>query len=198
MGNGAETQGAWDHSDSVLRLSPQLKLEDGFAPANWRAENSSDADLGSIGPVLLPDGLVFVAGKDGKGYVLHANALGGVGGQMAEMQICNGQAMGGAALVGSQVLVPCTDGVRLVTIRSNGQMSIVWHSPDMTLPVIVGGHTVYGLNKSGVLFATDLNNGQLRINLHTSNQVPSFSTPTLAGRSLFFGTMNGVAAVTFS
>lgn len=198
VGNGEVTHGAWDHSDSVLRLSPQLKLEDGFAPSNWQAENSSDADLGSIGPVLLPDGLVFVAGKDGKGYVLHANALGGVGGQIAETQICNGLAMGGAALVGSQVLVPCTDGVRLVTIKPNGQMSIGWHASDMTLPPIVGGHTVYGLNTKGMLFAADLNSGQVRISLNTSAQIPSFSTPTLSGRSLFFGTDNGVAAVTFA
>jgi outer membrane protein assembly factor BamB len=198
VGNGAETQGAWDHSDSVLRLSPQLKLEDSFAPSNWQAENSSDADLGSIGPVLLPNGFVFVAGKDGKGYVLHANALGGVGGQVAEMQICNGQAMGGAAVVGSQVLVPCNDGVRSVTIESNGQMSSGWHASDMTLPPIVGGHTVYGLNTNGRLFAADLSSGQVRISLNTSVQIPPFSTPMLSGRSLFFGTVNGVAAVTFS
>ncbi len=198
VGNGAETQGAWDHSDSVLRLSPQLQLEDGFAPANWKAENSSDTDLGSMGPVLLPDGFVFVAGKDGMGYVLHANALGGVGGQVAETQICNGLAMGGAALVGSQVLVPCTDGVRLVTIQSNGQMSIVWHSSAMKMPVIVGGHTVYGLSSSGTLFAADMSSGQIRTSVDTSVKIPTFSTPTLSGRSVFFGTVNGVAAVTFS
>jgi outer membrane protein assembly factor BamB len=198
VGNGAETQGAWDHSDSVLRLSPQLQLEDGFAPANWKAENSSDADLGSIGPVLLPDGLVFVAGKDGMGYVLHANALGGVGGQVAEAKICDGQAMGGATLIGSQVLVPCTDGVRLITIQPNGQISIGWHSSEMKMPVIVGGHTVYGLNTNGTLFAADLSNGQVRTSVNMSVAVPTFSTPTLSGRSVFFGTTNGVAAATFS
>ncbi len=47
VGNGAATQGNWDHSDSVLRLSPTLQLEDGFAPQGWQSDNASDSDLGS-------------------------------------------------------------------------------------------------------------------------------------------------------
>jgi hypothetical protein len=77
-------------------------------------------------------------------------------------------------------------------------MSSGWHASDMTLPPIVGGHTVYGLNTNGMLFAADLSSGQVRTSLNTSVQIPQFSTPMLSGRSLFFGTVNGVAAVTFS
>ncbi len=35
VGNGAITEGQWDHSDSILKLSPTLQLEDAFAPASW-------------------------------------------------------------------------------------------------------------------------------------------------------------------
>ena len=43
----------------------------------WAADNAGDADLGSLSPVLLPGGWVFIAGKNGHGYVLHQGALGG-------------------------------------------------------------------------------------------------------------------------
>ena len=76
VGNGAITGGQWDHSDSVLKLSPTLRLEDAFAPTTWGPENANDEDLGSQGPALLPNNFIFAAGKSGKGYVLHANALG--------------------------------------------------------------------------------------------------------------------------
>src|SRR3989454_12187517 len=54
VGNGAITSGQWDHSDSVLKLSPTLRLIDAFAPTSWGQDNANDADLGSQGPVLLP------------------------------------------------------------------------------------------------------------------------------------------------
>src|SRR5437763_7255854 len=62
VGNGAVTQGQWDHSDSVLKLSPTLQLEDAFAPTTWASENANDEDLGSQGPVLLPNNFIFAAG----------------------------------------------------------------------------------------------------------------------------------------
>src|SRR5258708_35212576 len=106
VGNGAITEGQWDHSDSVLRLSPTLQLEDAFAPTSWGSENANDEDMGSQGPVLLPGNLVFAAGKSGKGYTLHANALGGVGGQIEVQDVS--VSFGGPSVVGSTVFIPCT------------------------------------------------------------------------------------------
>src|SRR5712692_7368262 len=88
VGNGEATGGNWDHSDSVLRLSPTLRLEDGFAPQQWQQDNAGDADLGSTGPILLPNGLIYADGKSGLGYLLHADSLGGVGGQAQVRSIC--------------------------------------------------------------------------------------------------------------
>ncbi len=72
VGNGSTTQGNWDHTDSILRLSSTLQLEDGFAPAQWQQDNSTDADLGSMGPTPLPGGLIFIEGKSGLAYLLNA------------------------------------------------------------------------------------------------------------------------------
>jgi hypothetical protein len=72
VGNGSITQGNWDHSDSVLRLSPTLQLEDAFAPQSWQSDNASDLDLSSLGPVLLPNDLLFAHGKSEQGYLLLA------------------------------------------------------------------------------------------------------------------------------
>ncbi len=197
VGNGETMQGNWDHSDSVLRLSPTLHLEDGFAPTTWGQENATDADLGSMGPLLLPDGLVFADGKSGIGYLLHANALGGVAGQAQQATIC--RSFGGAAALGSQLFVPCTDGVRQVTVGLGARMTIGWHAPGQVAgSPVVGGHTVYSLDASnGTLYALDSTSGGVRTSIATG-QTSRFATPTLAGNQIFVGTMRGVVAITLS
>ena len=197
VGNGAETGGNWDHSDSVLRFSPTLQLQDGFAPQNWAEENSSDTDLGSTGPLLLANDLAFIAGKSGNGYLLHANALGGIGGQIATAQVCDGKAMGGGAVVGSVVLVPCEEGIRHVSIGSGSSLTPGWQSPDLQLSPVVGGHTVYGMNSDGTLYALNLDTGSVRAKVALA-QTPRFVSPMLSGNSVFVGTRNGVTAATIS
>jgi len=93
-GNGASTT-TYDGTDSVLELSPALGLLSRFAPTTWATDNAGDADLGSLSPVLVPGGWVFIAGKSGTGYVLHQGALGGIGGQVSSAFVCTG--FGGAA-----------------------------------------------------------------------------------------------------
>jgi outer membrane protein assembly factor BamB len=199
VGNGEATSGNWDHSDSVLRLSPTLQLEDAFAPRNWGEENATDADLGSTGPLLLSNGFIFAAGKTGDGYILRANALGGVGGQVSTTKVCNGSgSYGGAAAVASYVLVPCSNGVTRITVNGQGQMSIDWHASQITLPPTIGGHTVYGLDGNGTLYAADLNSGGVRTQVDIGDSVPHFASPMISNHSLFMGTMHGIASVTIS
>ncbi len=197
VGNGAQTSGSWDHSDSVLRLSPTLQLLDGFAPQNWAQENNDDTDLGSTGPLLLPNGLVFIAGKSSSGYLLHANALGGIGGQIATRQVCGAKAMGGGAIVGSAVLVPCEDGIRHVSTGSGSQLIVGWQSSVLKLSPVVGGHTVYGMNLDGTLYALNLDTGAIRAKVSLA-PIPHFVSPTISGNSVFVGTNNGVIATTIS
>jgi len=194
VGNGEETGNSWDHTDSVLRLSPTLQLEDGFAPRQWAQDNAADADLGSMSPVLLSNGLIYVSGKSGQGYLLHANALGGVGGQIQEMYAC--RSYGGAATTGTEVFLPCTDGVRQVKIGPGETMSVGWHTQSQIngTPVI-GGHTIYVVDPNGgVLYALNRDNGTVRASIAIGG-TSRFSTPALADGLIFVGTQQGVVAV---
>jgi outer membrane protein assembly factor BamB len=192
VGNGAITQGQWDHSDSVLKLSPTLQLEDAFAPTTWASENANDEDLGSQGPVLLPGNFVFAAGKSGKGYVLHANALGNIGGQIDVQDVCN--SYGGAASVGSTTFIPCTNGVRQITVDTSGHMHQGWHaSGNIVGSPVVGGHTIYSLS-NGTLYALNMSNGQVVTQLSVG-RANRFATPTLSGTTIFVGTLSGITAV---
>src|SRR5947209_3887787 len=192
VGNGAVTQGQWDHSDSVLKLSPTLQLEDAFAPSTWASDNANDADLGSQGPVLLPGNFVFTAGKSGKGYVLHANALGGIGGQIDVQDVCT--SFGGAASVGSTAFIPCTNGVRQITVDTSGHMHQGWHaSSNIFGSPVVGGHTIYSLS-NGTLYALNMNTGQPITSRNVGN-TNRFATPTLSGTTIFVGTLRGITAV---
>jgi outer membrane protein assembly factor BamB len=198
VGNGAVEQGPnWDHSDSVLRLSPTLKLEDAFAPQQWAQDNANDADLGSMAPTLLPDGLIFIAGKSGQGYTLHANALGGVGGQIQATQVCDGQAFGGTANVGMTIIVPCTSGLRQIQVSANGQMTLGWQAPGaIHFAPVIGGHTVYSMQNNGTLNALNLDTGSIRASINIGGTpLPHFDTPTISAGSIFVGTNTGVAEV---
>lgn len=194
VGNGAVTSGQWDHSDSVLKLSPTLHLEDDFAPSTWAEENANDADLGSQGPVLLPNGFIFAAGKSGNGYVLHANALGGVGGQVDGQSVC--VSFGGAASVGNTIFVPCINGLLQINITADGHLQSGWHaSSAITGSPIIGGHTVYSISND-TLYALNENTGQVVASLNVGAQTNRFATPTLSGTRLFVGTYAGITAAT--
>jgi hypothetical protein len=74
-----------DYGDSVLKFSPEgghLKLADYFTPSNQAQLSEHDNDLGSSGPVLLPDQpgphphLLVTAGKEGKIYVIDRDIMG--------------------------------------------------------------------------------------------------------------------------
>jgi hypothetical protein len=86
-GNGKfdADSGGRDFGDSVLRLSLQknnLAVRDFFTPFNQQELNSNDLDIGSGGPLLLPDQpgphphLVMVGGKGGSLYVIDRDHMG--------------------------------------------------------------------------------------------------------------------------
>jgi len=193
VGNGAATQGSWDHSDSVLRLSSTLQLENGFAPTQWAQDNAEDADLGSTGPILLPGRLIFADGKSGLGYLLHADSLGGIGGQVQVKAIC--QSFGGFAASGLQVFVPCTDGLLQVTVGPGATLNPGWKAPaHISGSPIVGGQTVYSIDTGGTLYALNIADGSVRASVSVG-ATSRFATPTLSGNQVFVGTMSGIVAV---
>jgi outer membrane protein assembly factor BamB len=193
VGNGQSTT-RFDGSDSVLKLSATLKLRSRFAPARWRIDNATDADLGSLSPVLVPGGRVFIVGKSGIGYVLRQGSLGGIGGQVASRTVCH--AFGGAAQVGAVLFIPCTDGIRRVTIGTNGSIRVGWRTTSgANGSPVVGAGTVWSLaTGSGVLYALSATTGSVRAHIAVGD-VPHFASPSLWNGLVLVGTMNGVVAV---
>ncbi|MHB1930639.1 MAG: hypothetical protein ACYCUG_14700, partial [Acidimicrobiales bacterium] len=141
-GNGSPA-GAVDDSDSVLRLSPSLRVQGRFTPADYASLSLHDTDLGSTSPALLPGGLVFIAGKQGIGYVLDGARLGGTGGQLASRRICGG-AFGGDATEGDTVMVACFQQLVAVRVTPPGHgrragLRVVWTAGVSAGPPIVAG-----------------------------------------------------------
>jgi len=86
-GNGKfnVTSGGQDYGDSVLKLRIEggnLVVRDYFTPSNQEALNERDGDVGSGGPILLPDQpgphphMLVTGGKNGVLYVLDRDHLG--------------------------------------------------------------------------------------------------------------------------
>ncbi len=193
VGNGSSTT-TYDGSDSVLKLSPTLKLKSRFAPSRWRTDNAHDQDLGSLSPVLVPGGWAFIAGKAGIGYVLNRSGLGGIGGQVSSKTVC--KAFGGAAQIGAVLFIPCTTGIQRVTISAKGKISLGWHtSTGASAPPVIGNGTVWSLAlATGELYALNTSSGAVRAHI-TVGAVPHFASPTLWNGLVLVGMMHGVVAV---
>jgi outer membrane protein assembly factor BamB len=77
-GNGRFDPSRSQFGSTFLKLSPSLTVLDWFAPATVGALNLLDIDLGSSGPMLMPETEEIVGGgKDGKLFVLSRSKLGG-------------------------------------------------------------------------------------------------------------------------
>jgi outer membrane protein assembly factor BamB len=171
-GNSTASPATFDSSNSVIELSSDLQsVKSYFAPANWRALNAGDVDLGSLGPTLMASGDLVTVGKEGVAYLLRAGRLGGIGGQVASLPVCGG-AFGGTAVLGSTVFVPCTDGLYALSVGS-GSIAVSWRQPHPALgsPVISAGAiwaieassaTLYALDPAGgkVLYSTGLGSAE--------------------------------------
>ncbi|HEV2034371.1 MAG TPA: PQQ-binding-like beta-propeller repeat protein [Candidatus Dormibacteraeota bacterium] len=155
-GNGT-SQSSFDYSNTVVELVPDLSsVQSYFTPSNWVSLNESDTDLGSVGATLLPTlGVVVAIGKEGVAYLLKADKLGGVGGQLASAQVCSG-AWGGTAWSGSSVFIPCADGLVALSI-SPTSFSVAWKvgHPVLGSPIVAAG-AVWAIEAgSGKLYALD-------------------------------------------
>lgn len=204
VGNGAagedpgQRNAPYDHSDAILKLSPTLQLLGFFAPADWRTQNASDLDLGSTGPTLLDNGLVLAVGKGPDVYVTKQADLGGIGGELTKTSVC--RAFGGTAQSGTTVYLPCTDGVRAVTVGADGAIDVVWHAAGgIAGSPVVGGSAVWALDQSSAtLHALSVVTGKDLASVRLAASVSRFATPALAGAQAFVGTMDGVTAVAIS
>lgn len=141
-------------SDSVLELSPNLRLLHNWTPSNQLQLTEQDLDLGSTSPALLPGDLAVQGGKSGELNLLNLAALDGTTGPAAPRT--GGQlqtiAAPGSTDVFSQpavwpgpagrtdVFVADGDGTAAYLLGADRRLSIAWQdSSPGTSPVVAGG-----------------------------------------------------------
>jgi polyvinyl alcohol dehydrogenase (cytochrome) len=192
VGNGESTS-AYDGSDSILALTPDLALADRFAPPTWSDDNAHDLDLGSMTPAVV-GGHVYADGKRGLGYTARVDRMGGVGGQVSQARVC--AAYGGPATDRDTVYVPCSDGTRAVRIDAAGRITVAWRAAVHAAgsPVVGGGAVWVPDYDTGVLYALSPATGQVLAQVHVG-RMPHFASPTLAGTQAYLGTTDGVVAI---
>ncbi len=155
-GNGS-FNGSTDWGDSVLELSPTLRLLHNWTPRNQQFLNQSDSDLGSTEPAVLPVigglHLAVQGGKDGILRLLNLRRLDGTrhragrrtGGQLEQI------AAPGSTDVFTQpavwrhsghiyVFVTTGGGTAAYELGGNRRLFVAWHDPQAgTSPVLAGG-----------------------------------------------------------
>jgi polyvinyl alcohol dehydrogenase (cytochrome) len=196
-GNGASLGSAYDGSDAVIELRPDLTLAARFTPSTWPTDNQNDRDLGSSGPALVSSGgtdYVLQIGKSGTAYVLRRAGLGLV----RSAPICT--SFGGSAVAGSTVYAPCSDGVRAVAVAADGTPRALWkanggngQSPPGS-PVIFQGSVLATNSNDGRLYALNPSNGVATASLAVG-PLTRFATPALDSGHAYVGTTTGVVAV---
>jgi outer membrane protein assembly factor BamB len=188
---------AYDHSDSVLELSPSLRLLQFFAPANWPANNSQDLDM-STEPVLLPDGQVILAGKSRIVYLLDGRHLGGIGHQQATLPAaCSDDIDGGFAVAGMTVYLPCVSGIIAVrATASPAALHLRWSSGTGGGPPIIAGGLVWTIGQNGVLYGLDPATGKIRQRAFAGQSANDFPTPAAAGGLLLAPAADRIVAFT--
>jgi outer membrane protein assembly factor BamB len=193
-GNGDSTD-AYRDSDAVVRLSPTLTEEDSFAPASWARLNDEDLDLGTTSPALLSDGLVLEVGKEGIGYLLRSDHLGGVGGEVFSAQVCN-SAYGGTAVSGSIVFVSCRDGLHKVTVTGAAKPSFtaVGAGNQQVGPPVLAGGLVWSVTRSGHLEGRNEASGDRTYDFDLGTLYTSFPSLAASAGRLFVPAGKAVVA----
>jgi polyvinyl alcohol dehydrogenase (cytochrome) len=195
VGNGEETGTRFDDSDSVTALSPGLRRIGVFAPSTWADDNAHDLDLGSTQPALLPGGMLLEDGKRGTAYLVDSAHLGGVGGQVAQADVC--EAYGGTAVQGTIVYEPCAQGGLAAVDTAGNKIRVRWRGPSQAQgsPVVGGGAVWVTDYQGGTLYELDQATGATRASLGLGTTLPHFSSMSMTGSHAFLGTMEGVLAV---
>jgi hypothetical protein len=192
-GNSDATS-TFDYGDAVLKLSPAtsppITLLDYFAPSNWAALNSGDVDLGSTEPVTLSSNYLFQIGKEGVGYILNANSLGRIGGQVYSSQVCTegGGAYGGLAYLSPYLIVPCDNGLVALDVNlSSPSFTVAWTGPNyLTGPPIIAGNAVWDVDAgNGLIYAFSLTNGQTLFSASIGSLPTHFNSLTAAYGQIF-------------
>jgi len=186
-GNGSPYD-AVDDSDSVLRLGPTLRLESRFTPSDFAHLSADDLDLGTTSPALVPDGKVVMVGKQGIAYLLDGTRLGGTGGDLASLPLCDG-AFGGDAVEHSTVVVSCYDQLATLTVvvgpAGRARLERGWSAGGISPgPPVIAGGVVWDLTRAGRLVGYRLSDGRRVVDLAADAVVTSFPSLSASGDRL--------------
>jgi len=194
-GNGSDSATSFDGSDAVTALSPGLRQTGIFAPVTWKQDSQNDLDLASTQPALLPGGRLLADGKRGTAYLLNASHLGGVGGQIAQAQVCD--AYGGTAVSGTTVYEPCSDGGIAAVSTAGDTIRVLWRGPSNAAgsPVVGGGAVWVSDYSGGTLYQLDPATGSVRQTLGLGTSLPHFASMSMSGTRAYIGTNQGVVAI---
>jgi outer membrane protein assembly factor BamB len=182
IGNTA-SQGAFDFGNAVIRLHPNLSVEDYFAPSNWASLNAGDVDLGSVAPVLLPSQRALAAGKNGVAYLLDRTHLGRIGGEIFSTHVCS-RAFSQPSTNGAMVFIACEDSLVAVRVKGNS-LGVAWTSSGGSGPTIIAGNAVWTMKRDGRLMALDPSSGATRFSVSLGFPATRFLSPSAAGGRLF-------------
>jgi outer membrane protein assembly factor BamB len=191
----------YDRANAVIRLNPSLEAVDLFAPTDWAHLNEIDFDLGSVNPTLLDDGRVFQVGKDGIGYLLDSNHLGGIGGQVYRAAVGDHPscyAIGATAYASPTVYVPCDHGV--TAVRSQGsRFTVGWRSVDIRSgsPIVAGGLVWVIDFERGYLYGLDRSDGKVRQKARVG-EAEHFVSPSSSGGRLYLPVHDRLLAFSFT
>ncbi len=196
-GNGSVDSSSqpYDNSDSMLELSPSLKLLQFFAPTTWATDNSQDLDM-STAPALLSDGQVIIAGKSRIVYLLNGAHLGGIGGQQADLgAACSQDIDGGVAVQGTTVYLACYSGIIAVrAVQSPAALHLLWSAETGGGPAIVAAGLVWTIGQNGVLYGLSPATGEVRQQASIGALANHFPTPSVADGLLLAPTADQVVA----
>jgi outer membrane protein assembly factor BamB len=159
-----------DFGDSVIELTlPDLKLRQVYTPTDQATLNTSDLDLGSGSPAVLPGHLAWIAGKDGIQRLLNLSALDGsapgtrphTGGELQTLPIPGGgQIFTTPAVSGNLMFVADGGGTGAYRV-SGGHLRQVWENGTAgTSPILAGG-LLYVYNPGGSLVVYRPDNGKV-------------------------------------
>jgi hypothetical protein len=179
-GNGEPTS-HFTAANAVLRLSPDLRLRDVFAPSNWASLSNSDTDLGSISPVLIGDSLVWISGKEGKGFLLRRDHLGGVGGQAYSGTAC--ASWSSAMYAAPMVYLACSGSVTAVRVDpTRPSFTVAWqHAVDAPGGTIMACGRLWTIDTgAGTLYALDVAGNGRQVFSYAGGSARHFATPAAA------------------
>jgi outer membrane protein assembly factor BamB len=201
-GDGPAISDSFGRSESVIKLSPTLDELDFWAPADWRLLDKSDIDIGSVSPTLLPDlGLIFQAGKNSYGYLIPADDLGGIGGDVYQEQVLPGQCggvFGSTVYLAPRLYVPCGPAlIALNVTRSRADQpgkpgfDLAWQVVQTRIglatigaPIVAGG-AVWNTDARGRLWGVDAATGDVRFQADLPGIPAHFATPTSGGGRIY-------------